>query len=148
VTEKDYGYLQKGQKVDLTVDAYSKRRFYGHIHRLAVEADAKTNTFEVEIQVANPEGLLKAGMSAHVVLVREILQNAIFIPQSAVLYREKGPCVFILDDETGVAREQEVTLGAASGDQIQVLSGLHNSSTLVVKGQHYIKNGSKPKVLP
>ena len=145
VTENDYGYLKTGQPVEFVVDAYPDRRFSGTIERLGVEADERTNTFEVEIRVPNPDGLLKAGMSAQVETVREILPNAVFVPQSAVLYREGGPKAFILD-ESGVAHERAIALGEGSGDRIRVLSGLNDKETLVTKGQHYINEGSKPRL--
>ncbi|MBI4773437.1 MAG: efflux RND transporter periplasmic adaptor subunit [Deltaproteobacteria bacterium] len=145
VTEIDYGYLKPGQTADIAADAYPDRRFSGAIQRLGVEADERTNTFKVEIRVPNPEGVLKAGMSAEVKLVRKIVPGAVFVPQSAILYREGGPRVFILD-EHGIAHERAITLGEASGDQIRVLSGLNDKETLVVKGQHYIREGSKPRL--
>jgi len=145
VTESDYGYLKPGQTVDIVVDAYARRHYFGTIERLGVEADARTNTFEIEIRVPNPDGLLKAGMSAEVELEREMLTDAIFVPQSAILYREGGPRVFILD-ERGIAHERAITLGVGSGDRIRVLSGLNHRDTLVVKGQHYINEGSKPRL--
>ena len=60
------------------------------------------------------------------------------IPQSAILYREKGPEVFVLSSDKR-AQKRSVALGLTKGALIQVVEGLNPGEKLIVKGQNYLK---------
>ena len=51
------------------IEAYPERSFPGQVDRIGVKADPQTNTFEVEVLVANPDLLLKAGLTATVNII-------------------------------------------------------------------------------
>ncbi len=145
VNERDYTALTAGGTVDVRVDAFPEEDLQGVVHRLAVEADPKTNTFEVEIRLPNTDGRLKAGMSAEVSFVRREMKDALLVPQNAVLYRKGKTLVFVLDPED-VAREREVVLGSPYEDWIRIVSGLRSDERLIIEGQHYLKDGSRPRL--
>jgi putative peptide zinc metalloprotease protein len=69
VNEKDLGDVRVGQKVELRVAAYSQRRHLGRVSEIAPRAVPggsaafPTNTVEVRLQVENPTGELRSGMS-------------------------------------------------------------------------------------
>lgn len=52
------------------------------------------------------------------------------IPQSAVVLRGSLVCVYVLDDR-GIAQLRYLTLGAAQGNLVEVLSGISSSEKLV-----------------
>ncbi|MBW2092095.1 MAG: hypothetical protein JRI34_08240, partial [Deltaproteobacteria bacterium] len=77
--------------------------------------------------------------------ITRVLNGVILIPQSAVLYREKGAVVFVLDSDL-IARKRNIKLGLTRGDHVQVVEGLAPGEKLVVKGQNYLKPGTKTTV--
>ncbi|MBW2564940.1 MAG: efflux RND transporter periplasmic adaptor subunit [Deltaproteobacteria bacterium] len=66
VNEQDYVYLDKDDAVTVLIEAYPDASFSGQVDRIGVKADPNTNTFEVEILVANPDLVFKAGLTATV----------------------------------------------------------------------------------
>jgi HlyD family secretion protein len=80
VPEGDLGRVSVGQKAELAVDAFDDRRFTGHVTYISPIAeftpknvqtkdDRVKQVFAVRIAVPNPDGALKAGLSADARLV-------------------------------------------------------------------------------
>ncbi|MBW2085394.1 MAG: efflux RND transporter periplasmic adaptor subunit, partial [Deltaproteobacteria bacterium] len=145
LAERDYVHLDREDPVQVKIEAYPDRMFKGRVDRISITADPATNTFGVEILVENPDLTLKAGLSARVYLTTQVLNGVILIPQSAVLYREKGAELFVLDSDQK-AQKRRVKLGLTRGDLVQVVEGLTVGDKLVVKGQNYLKSGSRVTV--
>jgi len=145
LAEKDIVYVDDGDPVRITVEAYPNRVFQGVIDRIDIKADQATNTFGVEILLDNTDLLLKAGLSARVYLTTRVLRNIILIPQSAILFRENRTSVFVVDSDQ-MARERTVALGMARGDRIQIVDGLAEGDMLIVRGQNYVQTGEQVTV--
>ena len=142
LNEQDYIYLDKDDAVRIRVEAYPETAFVGQVDKIGIKADAHTNTFEVEILVANPDLLLKAGLTATVSLTVDEIQAVIMIPQDAVLFRENRKEVFVVnDDDQAVVRE--VTLGRVDGSAVRILEGLAPGDKLVTTGAQYLKSGDR-----
>ena len=147
LSEKDFVHVDRSDAVTVTIEAYPDRTFSGRIDRLDVKADAMTNTFGIEILIDNKDLLLKAGLSARVRLTVDIIPDAILIPQNAVLFRENGTEVFIVD-ENHTALSRTVELGLTQGDLIRIVKGLKRGDKLIIKGQNYVKPGNGITINP
>ncbi len=77
VPETDLAGVKVGQMATVEVDSFSGRRFEGHVEQISSQAeflprnvqtrdDRRHQVFGVKVRVANPEGVLKSGMSATV----------------------------------------------------------------------------------
>jgi multidrug efflux pump subunit AcrA (membrane-fusion protein) len=117
------------------------------VDKIGIQADARTNTFEVEILVDNPDFRLKAGLTARVVIRTEVISDALMIAQNAVIFRENRKEVFVVGPEN-VAIAREVKLGRVEGSQVRVLEGIQSGETIVVAGGPYLKQGDKVVVAP
>jgi RND family efflux transporter MFP subunit len=142
LNERDYVNLDREDPVEVKIEAFPGNLFTGHVDRVGIKADPKTNTFDVEILVENPDILLKAGLTARVSITIEVIQDAIMISQSSVLYRETKKEVFIIDD-ANKAMPREVKLGQVEGSLVRIREGLAPGDFLVVTGGQYLKPGSK-----
>lgn len=140
IAEGDYVCVDPHDPVEVTVEAFSGRTFKGRIDRIGVKADERTNTFDVEILVDNPDLLLKAGLTARVRITTEILPGTILIPQSTVLYREDRREVFVVGPGDR-AELRTIALGCAYGSDIEILNGLTPGDRLIVAGGQYLKPG-------
>ncbi|MBW2621820.1 MAG: efflux RND transporter periplasmic adaptor subunit [Deltaproteobacteria bacterium] len=145
LTEQDYIRIKRGDRAVVRVDAYPSLIFKGRIDRIAVTSDPRTNTFAVEVLLDNPDLVLKSGFSARVSLATRPLVNVILIPQSAILFRENGADVYVIDGNRKAVKKS-VILGITIGDDIQVIDGLSPDDRLVVKGQNYLKIGARVSV--
>lgn len=142
INELDYVHLDKQDPVTITVEAFSQSLIAGRVDKIGIMADARTNTFEIEILVDNPDFRLKAGLTARVAIQTELISNAVMIPQNSVLFRESGKEVYIVDENT-LAVARNVTLGRMDGSEVRILDGVNPGDKLVVAGGPYLKPGDK-----
>ncbi|MEW5722120.1 MAG: efflux RND transporter periplasmic adaptor subunit [Thermodesulfobacteriota bacterium] len=146
LAEKEIVTVDPDNPVSVTVEALPGAEFPGRIEHIGVKADPRTNTFEVEVSVENPDLALKSGLSARVRLTTVVLPQVILIPQSAVLYRLDRQEVFVAD-ASGRAEMRQVKLGEAAGSEIRVLEGLAPGDRLVVDGGQYLKSGDPVRIV-
>jgi RND family efflux transporter MFP subunit len=142
INELDYVHLDKEDPVTITVEAYSQSPITGRVDKIGIKADARTNTFEIEILVDNPDFRLKAGLTARVAIQTEVIPNAVMIPQNSVIFRERSKEVFVVD-ENKLAVARNVVLGRVDGSHVRILEGLNPGDKLVVAGGQYLKPGTE-----
>ena len=147
INEQDYVNLDKEDPVTVMVEAFADKSFPGRVDKIGIQADPRTNTFEVEIQVENPQFVFKAGLTARVSIRTEVIPDTIMIPQNSVLFREDHKEVFIIEPD-GKAAPREVKLGRSEGPSIRILQGLVPGDRLVVSGGQYLKPGDEVVVTP
>ena len=135
--------IKKGDKVTVEISAavYKKEAV---INSISSSADLMTNLYNVDIVLGN-DGTIKPGMFAKVYLDTDRIENALAVRTEAVKEREDKKIVFVANGE--VAVEKEVTTGLDTGSYIEIKSGLTEGEKVIVKGQDYISDGSKIKVV-
>ena len=89
VSEADVGLLKPGQAVRFVVDAFPDRDFDGKVRqfRLAPNVVQNVVTYNVVIDVENPDELLKPGLTAQVRIITANRPDALRIPTAALRYR-------------------------------------------------------------
>jgi RND family efflux transporter MFP subunit len=128
VDESAIGAIHKGMKVQVEIDGASAATFAGTITEINAAADSASHSFLVKIDLPS-SGQLRAGMYGTAEFANGVRQ-AILIPRSAVVSRGSLACVYLLDSR-GIAQLRYVTLGAAQGNLIEVLSGISGGEKLV-----------------
>ncbi len=147
INEQDYIHLDKDDPVSVTVEAFPDVSYPGRVDKIGIQADPRTNTFEVEILLENPRFDFKAGLSARVSVQTEVIREAILVPQDSVLFRQDRKEVFVIGQDRKAA-VREVKLGHEEGPDIRVLQGLESGDELVVSGGQYLKPGDAVIVNP
>ncbi len=122
-----------------------------HIKEVAQRADPVTQTFGVRVAMKVPEGInLLPGMTSTVSLTyrrASILGGRILVPVSAIFKGPSGEQVaWVLGPDQTVSR-RPVTLGEASGNQIEVTSGLQSGDRIAVAGVAFLREGMKVRDL-
>ncbi len=89
VSEADVGLLKDGQPVRFVVDAFPERDFDGKVRQFRLAANVQQNvvTYNVVIDVDNPDELLKPGLTAQVRIITANRPNALRVPTAALRYR-------------------------------------------------------------
>lgn len=141
IPENDISYFKIGGEAQLECDAYPGRGFSGRIYFLGPAATEQNRSFPVEIEVDNRAGELRPGMIVRVSLVRRVFDDAIVVPRDAVLERDKGNVVFVLDGEK--AEQREVRTGPSESGRIVVLDGLAPGEELIVSGHRNLVDGQR-----
>ena len=146
VTEKDINHLRLGSQATVTTPAVPGRTYTARIDSLGTKADPDTGSFWVKLAIANAEGLLRPGMTARVSLQGLTYQDAILIPDRALVDRNRRRVAYIVVDGRAVQVEPVVALSTI--DRVQVLSGLQTGDQLVVGGVENIIDGTPVKAIP
>ena len=124
VPEANGPQLQVHAQVEASVPGYPGRVFHGDVTSINPTVDPNSRTISVEAKFANQDVALKPGMFATARILLSGSSMGIFVPRSAILTdpsTNSSQAFFIRD---GKARVAVVQLGAADGDNIQVLSGV------------------------
>jgi len=84
--ETDIGSLHPGQPANVTVDAYTDRRFGGVVEKIEPQAVVQQNVtmFPVLVNLQNQEALLKPGMNGQVSVLIDERDNVVAIPNDAI----------------------------------------------------------------
>jgi len=85
VDETDVGKVRPGVPVTITVDAYPNRQFEGHVLKIEPQAQVTQNVtmFPVDVDILNPDHLLKPGMNTEVEIHTGQRQGVLAVPNAA-----------------------------------------------------------------
>ena len=89
VDEADIGKIQAGQEVLFTVDAFPERTFSGKVSqvRFAPKQEQNVVTYATVIEVANPDLVLRPGMTATVSIIANEKKNVLRLPNIALRFK-------------------------------------------------------------
>jgi Cu(I)/Ag(I) efflux system membrane fusion protein len=145
VFEQDLAYVRVGQKVDIGVDAYPGREFSGKVAYVYPTISPETRTVQVRVELANPGLLLKPDMYASVQLASgQGKSRVLTVPDSAVIDSGVRQVVLVQLGE-GLFEPREVRLGARSGGYAEVLQGVGEGESVVVRANFLIDAESNLK---
>ena len=139
VPERHLQHVTGGTRATLTFPAYPDITLEADVSYIGTTLDPDSRTVPFEITLDNPAHRLKPEMAAAIRVVKDFEQEAVVIPQDAVIDTDQGRIVFVAD--RNVARSVPVELGATSGDQVLVTNGLAMGDTLIVVGHRNLVNG-------
>jgi membrane fusion protein (multidrug efflux system) len=121
----------------------------GRINFTDTRVNPSTGTFEVRADVPNADGALKPGQFVRVKLMGAVRNNAIAVPQVAVMDSPQGKYVYVVGkDKEGkdVAEVRIVQLGewsAANGVNLWIVdSGLKPGDVVIVDGVAKLRPGA------
>ena len=140
VIERDYHRVQINQAVEVSTDAYPDRVFPGRLARLAPVLQEVSRQARAEIDIPNPQGLLKPGMFVRVQTVYDKKDNAITVPRAAIVRRGGSSGVFIANPETSTASFVPVKTGITDGEYTEILDPVI-SGAVITLGQDQLQDG-------
>jgi RND family efflux transporter MFP subunit len=121
--------VDKGDPVLIRLQALAGRTFEGKVTRTTWALDPKTRTLRVEVDLPNPDGILRPGLYAYATIIVDDHADVVTLPLTAVL-KEGGKASVIVVDQ-GRAARKAVILGINDGTQTEVRSGLDGSEVVV-----------------
>src|ERR1017187_1337666 len=89
VSEADIGSVEEGQNVSFTVDAFPDRKFAGKVRQIRNSPTTVQNvvTYDVVIEVGNPDLKLRPGMTANASVITAERPGVLKIPNAALRFR-------------------------------------------------------------
>ena len=143
IYEKDLPYIHDGQATSVHLTYGQDRTIDGTIQLILPQVEDLTRTATARIVLRNPDGFLKPGMFVDVRFSAQLADDAVLVPDMAVLRSGEHNTVFVAR-EGGSFEPRDVKLGARSeGGVYQVLSGLRAGERVVTSGQFMLDSESQ-----
>lgn len=117
----------------------------GELATLDNQIDITTGTLKLKARFANSDNALFPNQFVNVRLLAQTLNDALVIPANAVQRGTQGSFVYVLDASDKV-HLRNISLGATSGEQLQVLSGLEAGERVVTEGVDRLREDMQVKV--
>jgi membrane fusion protein (multidrug efflux system) len=133
VPERFAQELAVGQLVQIRVDAHPNKAFSGRLERISPTANKENRSVSIEAIVQNHDRQLKPGFFANANVVTKIDDEALMVPETAIVKFAGVTKVFVVREN--VAYQQEVRTGTRGGQGlIEVETGVAATDQVVTTG--------------
>ena len=146
VPETFLAQLKAGLAVNVAVDAFPQAGFPGTIYALEPAVDEQTRTVLARARVANPDLKLRPGMFARVQLTLGVRENAVWIPEEAIVPRGQDSTVFRIVD--GKAELVLVQTGTRKVGEVEIIKGIAAGELIVTEGTQRLLPGMQVSIIP
>jgi len=146
IPEREAIWLNDGDRVTLSFDAYPDQEFTANITRTAGVLDSRTRRMRAEIDLDNSQGLLLPGMYGSVTVELESRREAFVLPAGTVRLNDGAPHVYAVENDA--IKRLPVTTGTDTGTEIEILSGLTGGEKIVANSIGRLRDGDAVVVKP
>ncbi|WP_158293242.1 efflux RND transporter periplasmic adaptor subunit [Allotamlana fucoidanivorans] len=106
------------------------------------QVDSKTGTFALRAEIPNPNSELLPGQFTKVKVLLNVVENAILIPNKAIIIEKGGEFVYVLRHDKTVEK-RFIQTGEKLEKRVVVARGLFADEQIIVEGQHKVQAGLK-----
>lgn len=151
VPENYLNTVGKGTEVIVEISSLD-REFEGEIRRVGNTINPNNRSFNIQVAVPNENGMIKPNQIATIRLNDYTAENAIIIPENALLKNSKGESVvFTLQEKEGeknigTAKRKIVEIGYSYNNKVEITNGLETGETLIIEGAKNLRDGQEVKI--
>jgi HlyD family secretion protein len=146
VPDRDVPYCQVGDPATVTLDALAGRVFHGKVDRTAESESLADRLMRVEIDLDNPDGVLRDGMFGRADILLDRVVKNLTVPSSCLIDRNgKGDGAVIVVKDGKIDRVN-VKVGMDTGVRAEIAQGLAENDLVVVQPDPSIANGTPVEV--
>ncbi|WP_442589031.1 efflux RND transporter periplasmic adaptor subunit [Pedobacter sp. AW31-3R] len=143
VPEKYMGQIKLNSTITFRVDG-SRQIYTGKVFALEPGINAQTRTLQIKALAQNSNNELLPGSFAKISLALSTVEDAIMVPNEAIIPVLKGKTVFI--SKNGKAKQVDVQSGTRTEESIVITSGLNPGDTVLTTGALSLKEDAAVKV--
>ena len=133
--------IRVGMEAPTSVREMPGRVFAGKVARTANELDPGTRTLRTEVDIANPDNALLAGMYAQVSFDVRRLDQPLLVPSTAVLFDAEGTRVALVREDA--IRWTKVEVDADLGDRLAIAAGLRDGDVVAAMPSERLVEGMR-----
>jgi RND family efflux transporter MFP subunit len=140
VPDLDVPYVKRGDPATIKIDALPGRSFEGKVARFSSSEDEQ-KLMRTEVDLPNPEGLLKDGMYGRATIHLEPPSSNLRIPSAALLEQDGAGhgAVYLVRD--GKAHHVPILVDKDNGLEVEVVQGLSPDDQVIVRFNGPITEG-------
>jgi membrane fusion protein, multidrug efflux system len=131
--------VKVGQPLEIALDALPGRTHEGRVYAINPLVDSTGRSIVIRALVKNADTMLRPGMFARVRLITKDQQDALVIPEQAIVPQGDEQHVFRVID--GKAVRTRVAVGQRREGRVEILNGLAAGDTVVSAGQLKLRDG-------
>jgi HlyD family secretion protein len=135
VDEADIGWVDIGQEVQITLDAFPGHVLTGAVTAVAPSAEFDTGvvSYLVTIEIGHTDLSLRGGMTANTEIIQEQQDDVLLVPNRAIWIDSETGRLFVEKSVDGEIVTAFIEQGATNDQASEVLSGLEDGDQLVVR---------------
>lgn len=138
-----------GDSAMLSFDALGGEPYRAEVGYVGSTVNAENRTFLIMLGVLNPDYSIKPQMVANVALTRRAVDDAVVVPQDALVRVEDGYVAFVAVQRDGVdvAEARPVAIGPSRRNLVVAESGIRPGDRLIVVGQRSVEDGDRINIV-
>jgi membrane fusion protein (multidrug efflux system) len=136
--------LRVGQTLQLTLDAMPGKTYEGRVLAINPLIDAAGRSVVIRAQVKNQDSALRPGMFARVRLLTRDLQEALVVPEQAIV--PQGDEWYVYRVVNGKAQRAKVDIGQRRDGKAEIVKGLQDGDVIVTAGQLKLREGVEVQI--
>lgn len=141
VPENLLGQLKTGQVVRARSAAFGERSFEGKVSVIDPRVDPVTRTARLTAEFNNADEALRPGMFLSVMLEVTNKENAVVVPEEAVVSEGLRHILFTVKDN--VVDRRVVRLGHRQEGRVEIVEGVQPGETIVIRGVQRVRAGAQ-----
>ena len=143
VSEAFINKIKTGQVVELSFSALPDYKVKSPIIRTSKVIDASSRTFEIEMEIDNPDEIIKPNLVSTITINDFSSENAFVVPSLAIRKDITGNYVYVVnkEDNKDIVAKKYVTTGLSYDENTMITDGLTKNDQVVVKGFHLVSAG-------
>lgn len=127
VNEVDVRKVQKGQAVDVGLDAYPDKKLSGVVTSVANVGEQRPNSdakvFEVMVEIKGNDASLRPSMTTSNKIIASVVESALFVPLES-LHTHADSITYVFKKDGLNTIKQEVVVGETNANDAVITSGL------------------------
>ncbi len=139
VDETDIGKIKEGQEVIVVLDAYPDTKIKGTVEHIYYESKTVNNVtiYEVDVLPQEVPSFFRSGMNASLDFKEEGKEGALLLPQEAVKRDKDATWVMVKEGNGKEPLKRTVELGTSDDNNVEILFGLNETDTVIIKSKKY-----------
>jgi membrane fusion protein (multidrug efflux system) len=146
VPERLLGRLEEGQTVNAISAAYAGRVFKGSVTTIDPRVEQATRTVRLMAEFDNPDEALRPGMFLSVTLEVTTKNDAVLIPEEAIVSEGLRQIVYPVKDNK--VERRVIKIGQRQNGKAEVVEGLEPGETIVILGVQRVRPGAEVVARP
>jgi membrane fusion protein, multidrug efflux system len=142
--EQAVSAVRPGIPVSIKVAPFPDDRFAGEVYFVSPTLEAEGRRILVKAWIPNPDRRLLPGLFAEIEAEIARREDALLVPDSALVYDLEGTFLWKIDAESR-AHRVPIEVGLRQEGKVEVAKGLAPGDVVVAAGIHKVKDGQKVK---
>lgn len=143
IPEKEGILVQKGQPVEFSLSTGEGEVIQGSVIEVDQAVNSQNRVFSARVQLENSEQVMKPGMIGSVKILVETDQEALLLPEQALLRSGTRTFVYVVENNQAVAKDVDAEL-LGSG-KVRITKGLELGEDVVIAGAFKLSQGAQVK---